>query len=193
MQKDEYLKKLGLALSGISETERQDILADYAEHFEMGALDGRTEEEIADSLGDPKTIGREYTAVSLVKRAEHSPSAGGIGRAIMATLGLGLFNLIVVLIPFICIITILAVLLVIGFSLCCAGPILTGGAVLEMLGIVSGVIFFSAPAAIFLGIGLTCLGLLIFIGEFWLARILYRIGIRYLKWNIAIIHGSESI
>jgi len=69
MQKDEYLKKLGLALSGISETERQDILADYAEHFEMGALDGRTEEEIAESLGDPKTIGKEYTALSFVKRA----------------------------------------------------------------------------------------------------------------------------
>jgi len=139
------------------------------------------------------TISRKYTALSFIKKAEHSPSAGGIGRAILATIGLGLFNLIVVLIPFFCILIILAVFLVVGFSLCCAGPILTGGAVLEMFGIVTGVIFFSAPAAIFLGIGFTCLGLLIIIGEFWLVRILYRIGIRYLKWNIAIIHGSESI
>jgi len=193
MQKNEYLRKLDLSLSGISESERKDILADYVEHFEMGVLDGRTEEEISESLGDPRSIGKEYTAVSLVKKAENSPSAGGLGRAILATIGLGLFNLIVVLIPFICIITILAVLLVIGFSFCCAGPILTGGAVLEMLGIVTGILFFSVHAAIFLGIGLTCLGLLIIIGEFWLARLLYRIGIRYLKWNIAVIHGSESI
>ncbi|HPP76981.1 DUF1700 domain-containing protein [Methanospirillum sp.] len=193
MQKDEYLKKLASALSGIPDAQKKDILADYAEHFEMGVLDGRSEEEISEALGDPRTIGREYTAAALVKNAEADPSAGGLGRAILATIGLGLFNLIVVLIPLICIIMVLAVLFLIGFSLCCAGPILTGGAVLELLGIVSGVLFFSAPAAVFLGIGITCLGLLILIMEYWLIRVLYRIGIRYLKWNIAVIHGSEQI
>jgi len=193
MQKDDYLKILGSSLAGIPGSERQEILADYAEHFEMGLLDGRSEEEIAHALGDPRSIGREYTALSLVKNAETDPSAGGLGRAILATIGLGLFKLLVVLIPLICIIIILAFLLVIGFSLCCAGPILTGTAVLEVLGIVSGAIPFSVPAAIFLGIGLTSLGLLIILGEFWLARILYRIGIRYLKWNIAVIHGRECI
>jgi len=58
MQKNEYLRKLDLSLSGISESERKDILADYVEHFEMGVLDGRTEEEISESLGDPRSIGR---------------------------------------------------------------------------------------------------------------------------------------
>ena len=48
-------------------------------------------------------------------------------------------------------------------------------------------------AGIFYGIGLTSAGLLIISFEFWLSRILYHLGIRYLKWNIAVISGRESL
>lgn len=193
MQKTEYLNLLASSLTGVSPADQKEILADYAEHFEMGILNGRSEEEIAQALGDPRTIGREYTAVTLVKHAEESPSAGGLGRAVLATIGLGLFNLIVVLVPFIIIIMVLAVLAVMGFALLSAGPILTGFAVLEITGIISGTIPLSAPASVFFGIGITCLGLFILLGEFWLLKLLYRLGIRYLKWNIAVIHGSENL
>ena len=193
MQKDEYLQQLEISLTSLSQTDKAEILSDYKEHYEIGLLNGRTEEEISQALGDPRTIGREYAALTLVKRAEEAPSAGGIGRALLATIGLGLFNLIIVLIPFLIILCLLAVFLVIAFSLTCAGPILTGYGFLEMTNIFPGTLPVSSPAAVFIGIGITCLGLIGILSEFWLVRLLYRLGIRYLKWNIAVIHGSEKL
>ncbi|PKL60493.1 MAG: hypothetical protein CVV33_02415, partial [Methanomicrobiales archaeon HGW-Methanomicrobiales-4] len=80
MQKDEYLKKLSHSLVSLPDSERKDILADYDEHFQMGIADGRTEAEIAAALGEPRSIGREYAALSLVRRAEEAPSPGGLSR-----------------------------------------------------------------------------------------------------------------
>ncbi|NLV26011.1 MAG: DUF1700 domain-containing protein [Methanomicrobiales archaeon] len=193
MLKDEFLRQLELSLAGMSDENKKDIISDYAEHYEIGALNGRSEEEISLGLGDPRSIGKEYSALILVKRAEETPSAGGIGRAILATLGLGLFNLIIVLLPFLFIIGILAILLILFFSIACSGPILIGCAVLELIGIFPEDLPISSLGAIFIGVGMTCMGLLGILGEFWLARILYHLAIRYLKWNIAVIHGSEKI
>lgn len=193
MLKDEFLKQLENSLAGLSEDNKKEILADYAEHYEMGTLNGRSEEDISRALGDPRSIGKEYLASTLVKRAEETPSAGGIGRAVLATIGLGLFNLIIVIIPLFIIIFLLGIFLVIAFSLGCAGLILTGCGFLELIGIFSSDLPISSPAAVFIGIGITCVGILGFLCEFWLARLLYRLGIRYLKWNIAVIHGSEKL
>lgn len=193
MLKDDFLKQLERSLTGLSENDKLDILADYREHYEIGKINGRTEEEISHALGDPRSIGKEYSVLTLVKRAEEKPSAEGIGRAIFATLGLGIFNLVIVLMPFLIIISLLAIFLFIAFCLVCAGPILTGSAVLELIGIFPAGLPISAPGALFIGIGITCMGLIGILGEFWLARLLYRLAIRYLKWNIAVIHGSEKL
>lgn len=193
MQKIEYLRQLGRALSALPDLERTEILADYEEHFRMGIADGRTEADIASGLGDPRSIGREYAAISLVKQAEDSPSAGGLSRAVIATVGLGLFNLLVVFIPFVILILILACFLVIGFSLACAGPFLTGYAVLTLAGVIPLQLNSPPLAVVFFGIGLTSSGLLMIALDFWLTRICYRQGIRYLRWNIAVISGRESL
>ncbi|MDD1724545.1 MAG: DUF1700 domain-containing protein [Methanospirillum sp.] len=193
MKRDEYLRKLEQTLSKLSQQDWDEILGDYSEHFAIGLENGRNEEEIAAALGDPQVIGREYTAVTLIKTAEDSPSARGMGRAIAATLGLGLFNLVVVLVPFIILVCIILMILLGGFSLVCAGPMLTGSAVLIIAGIFPMVLPVSPVATVFFGIGITCMGLLVILGDYWLSRMLYRLGIRYLKWNIAVIHGRESL
>jgi uncharacterized membrane protein len=193
MLKDEFIHILESSLTGLSEVDRKDILHDYEEHFAIGYLNGRTEQEIATALGDPRTLGKEFNAITLVKKAEETPSASGIGRAILATVGLGLFNLIVVLIPFIILVIVLAVLGILGFCLFCAGPIIIGCSVLEIFGIFTENLPASPYASIFFGIGTTALGLFIILGDYWLARLMYRLGIKYLKWNIAVIHGSESL
>lgn len=193
MNRDEYLRRLEQALARLSKEERDEILGDYAEHFAIGRENGRGEEEIAAALGDPQTIGREYAAVTLIRTAEDSPSARGMGRAIAATLGLGLFNLVVVVVPFIVLVCIILTILLCGFSLTCAGPMLTGSAVLILAGIFPMVLPVSPAATVFFGIGITCMGLIVILGDYWLSRMLYRLGIRYLKWNIAVIHGRESL
>lgn len=193
MRKDEYLRNLTRALSRLPEGERKDILADYEEHFLMGMSAGRTETDIATALGEPRSIGREYAALSFVRRAEEAPSAEGLSRAVAATVGLGLFNLFVVLLPFIILIFLLAGILVIGFSLACSGPFLTGYAALEQIGVIRMGMPVPPLAGIFYGIGLTSSGLLLMVFDFWLLRIFYRLGIRYLKWNIAVISGRDSL
>jgi len=193
MHKDEYLHQLTHALNNIPEHERTEILADYEEHFIMGLADNRTEEEIAKALGDPRTIGREYAAISLIKRAEENPSAGGMSRAVTATVGLGIFNLLVVFIPFCILLFLIALVLVIGFSLACSGPFFVGYSVLELAGIVNIGLPVPPHAGVFFGIGLTSSGLLLMVLDFVLVRVLYRLGIRYLKWNIAVISGRETI
>lgn len=193
MNKNEFLHDLSHALSGLSRDEQADILADYNEHFLIGTAEGRSEREISIALGDPRSIGREYAALSLVKRAESDPSARGLSHAVIATVGLGLFNLLVVFTPFLLLFILLLVILVIGFSLTCAGPFLTGYSVLELSGIIRMGMPVHPLAGIFYGIGLTSAGLLIISFEFWLSRILYHLGIRYLKWNIAVISGRESL
>ncbi len=193
MLKNEYLRQLGQAMSSLPEYERDEILADYDEHFMMGLADGRTEVEIASALGDPRSIGREFAALSLIKRAEEVPSAQSLSRAVVATVGLGLFNLLVVFVPYVILILILATILVIGFSLACAGPFMIGYAVLTLTGFIPIQLDTPPLAVAFYGIGLTCSGLLLIAFDFWLARICYRQSIRYLKWNIAVISGRESL
>ena len=193
MLKSEYLRKLSRAVASLPDSERDEILADYSEHFMMGLADGRTEAEISSALGDPRSIGREFTALSLVKQAEETPSAGSLSRAVIATVGLGLFNLLVVFFPFLILVMIIVTILVIGFSLICAGPFLTGYAFLTLAGIVTMQMDEPPFAVVFFGIGLTSSGLLLIALDYWMTKICYRQSIRYLKWNIAVITGRESL
>ena len=61
---------------------------------------GKTEEEIAFSLGDPRILAKQFSASYAVQRAESSTSVNNILRAVLAVVGLGFFNLVFVLGPF---------------------------------------------------------------------------------------------
>lgn len=193
MQKDEFLRQLKASLSALPQHDQNEIIADYNEHFSIGTIEGRTEEDIARALGDPVSLGKEYAAIILVKKAEESPSARGMGMAILSTLGFGLFNLVVVLLPSLLLAIFLFIILAIGASLLFTGTLLTGCGLLCLTGVIPAHIPISAYAAVFFGVGTTSAGLLMILGSFWLGRLFYRLGIRYLKWNIAVIHGSEQL
>lgn len=60
MKKDDFLGKLGNSLGNIPEEEKKDILYDYEEHFRIGSENGKSEEEIAELLGDPVGIAKQY-------------------------------------------------------------------------------------------------------------------------------------
>ncbi len=80
--------------------ERQEILRDYEEHFRAGKEEGKSEEEIVHSLGDPYELAKEILQDhSLEKEEEESPTSN-LFQKIFIILGLGFFNLIFVLGPF---------------------------------------------------------------------------------------------
>ncbi|MDD1693929.1 MAG: DUF1700 domain-containing protein [Methanoregula sp.] len=173
--------------------ELDDIISDYAEHFRIGKANGRSEEELFRSLGSPEDVAREIRATHLVKKAENVRSCGNIFHAVLATLGLGLFNLVFVLIPFIILVVLLIVVFILGILFTIFGPAAFIYSVLQILGIPAFAIWPSPVAGMFFSIGITSFGLLLVIGDYYLARFFYRIGIRYLKWNIGVISGTECV
>lgn|GEM_PF-6258326 len=61
MNKKEFIDKLSSSLSSLSQDDKRSILNDFEEHFNVGLSQGRTEEDIAASLGDPVEIAREFS------------------------------------------------------------------------------------------------------------------------------------
>ncbi len=59
MNRIDFLHNLYLALEGVPDPARREMLTDYEEHFRLAAMDGRSEEETAAALGDPALIARE--------------------------------------------------------------------------------------------------------------------------------------
>jgi uncharacterized membrane protein len=196
MQKNEqeYITTLRIRLSGtLPQDQLDDILSDYAEHFRIGKSKGRSEEELYTSLGSPEEVAREITASYMVTKAEQTRSCGNIWHAVLATLGLGLFNLVFVLIPFIVLVVLLAVVFLVGVIFAGIGPVAFVFAILQIMGVPMFAIWFSPVAGLFFSIGILSFGLLMIIGDYYLARTFYHIGIRYLKWNIGVIRGTETV
>ena len=60
MNKTEYVTKLTNELGHMPYGDVKDIIQSIEEHFEEGISEGRSEEEIAASLGDPKELAAEF-------------------------------------------------------------------------------------------------------------------------------------
>ncbi|MDF2985985.1 MAG: rane protein-like protein [Eubacterium sp.] len=72
MTRNNFLNILAQSITHLSQEEQNDILFDYTEHFRIGMEQGKTEEEIASSLGDPELIASQYSPRS----APSSPERG---------------------------------------------------------------------------------------------------------------------
>ena len=60
MNKKEYLDTLGKALGAMPYKDVNEILYEIGAHFSEGSLKGKTEEEIAEGLGDPNDLAAMY-------------------------------------------------------------------------------------------------------------------------------------
>jgi len=190
----EYIRILRNRLEGVLPREDlEDLLSDYSEHFRIGKARGRTEENLCRSLGSPEDVAREVKATHLVKKAEKTRSCRNLFHAVIATLGLGLFNLVFVLVPFILLVVLLAIIFLLGLAFTVFGPAAFIFSLLQILGIPSFAIWQSPLAGAFFSIGITSFGILLIVAAFYLARFFYHLGIRYLTWNIGVIKGTEEI
>lgn len=192
MNKKEFLNKLSKYLRGIPRDEEKDIISDFEEHFEMGKKEGRAEEDIAKSLGNPKALANQLKAGLLAERAEKETTAANITRAVFASLGLGFFNIVFVLGPFLGIAGVL-----VGLFATAIGT--AAGGITGLLGTIFFPLFpeyfnmvINPAVGIFASIGLICFGVLFFIGDMYLARVLFRLFIRYIKFNARIVIGKEK-
>src|SRR5699024_10876450 len=142
--------------------EREEIMRDFIEHFAIGEEEGKSENEIISALGSPQHIGKEMVAAYHIDKVETEVTAGNILRAVWAVIGLGFFNLVIVLGPFIAILSVLFGGWVSGATFI-VSPILV---------LINSVIY---PGTfewfdLFLSIGLCGLGLFIAIGMYFATR-----------------------
>ncbi|WP_276210794.1 DUF1700 domain-containing protein [Weizmannia sp. FSL K6-0777] len=182
MNKKQFLSKLESSLKSLPAHERQDILQDFEEHFAIGLQEGKTEEQMSASLGSPHQIAKDMVAAYHLERVETKATFGNILRAVWATIGLGFFNLAIVLGPFIAL----------------AGIIFSGW--------ITGIVFLASPFLFLINILLypetftlfylfvsiaTCgIGFFVVIGMYFATRTLMQGFIRYLRWNVNLIKGG---
>ncbi len=193
MDEREFIEMLRDRLKGIPEEELDDVLSDYREHIAIGLKKGRSEEEIVASLGDPKTIAKQIRAGYLVRKAEDSNLTGDFMRAVFAFLALSIFNMFIILGPFLSVVGILVALFAAAASIIVIGILTFCTSILgpSYLDPFNGLLIIDNmhPAAgAFLSVGIIAFGLLVMIGNWLLLRAFYDLTIKYLKMNIDLIN-----
>ena len=155
---------------------------DYQEHFEVGLSEGRSEEDIASALGNPKMIAKELKANYFVNQANESFTLSNFLQALFATIGLGFFNLVFVLGPVLGLFG-----MGVGIGLSGLSFVIVGVYVIAMG-------FFHINQlilALFLGVTLISGGLIIILLIYEGMRWFNKLTIRYLQWNINIIKNRR--
>ncbi|MHB1125573.1 MAG: HAAS signaling domain-containing protein [Bacillota bacterium] len=192
MTKHDFLSRLERQLGGIPAEDKREILYDYEEHFRIGMEQGNDEAAIAESLGEINVIAKQFKADYALKKAETDTSLGNTLKAVYAALGLGFFNLVFVLGPFMGLVGVLIGLIGAAVGITVSG--IAGMVAVMAAPFYPTLIAIGANPAfvLFVSIGLTSLGLLFLIGDYYLARIFYKGLVIYLKWNMGVISRQEA-
>ena len=183
MTKQEFLDKLNGLMKKMPEEERKDILYDYEEHFQNGMASGKSEAEIANSLGSPQAIAKEIMAGYHVAQAAENVSMTNMVRAVLATVSLGLINLVFVLGPLFGVIGVLFAFYVVAFVLFAAPVLMLAAA--GMPSEPAGILAWIFTSMVTVGAG-TLLG----IGMIFVTRWAGKAFLKYLQFNIRIIKGA---
>ncbi|MCC3357159.1 HAAS signaling domain-containing protein [Bacillus sp. REN16] len=183
MNKIKFLSDLERQLRKLPKDEKADILQDYEEYFSIGVEEGKTESQIAASLGSPKQLAKELLAAYHIEKMEEISSTRNMFRAVWAVIGLGFVNLVIVLGPF----------LVVVFLLLAGWISGVAGILSPLLVIINTIInpeIFEWYDAFF-SIALCGLGILISIGMYYGTVGVKNGFLRYLKFNVSIVKGGK--
>jgi uncharacterized membrane protein len=163
-----FVARLRQGLKGLSPAEIDEIVMDYEAHFSDALAAGRSENDVAASLGDPARLAGELSAETKLRRWEERRSPRNFVQAGLGLVGLQAFN-IFILLPVIvalagCALLAAYVLYIVGSTgLHLLGGLLSGNGnvlvpTLVGLGLISGVVGISSVLALLLGGGLGMLG-----------------------------------
>jgi uncharacterized membrane protein len=97
MTRQAFMARLLEGLRGMPPLAQADIVADYNNHFAEGAAAGRSEADVAASLGDPGRLARELRAEAGLRRWEETRSPSSGASAVFAVLGLGAIDILILL------------------------------------------------------------------------------------------------
>jgi uncharacterized membrane protein len=192
MNKEIFLYKLSRNLKSLPREEVDDIMMDFEEYFEVGMERGRTEQEVASSLGDPGALAKQIRAESYIKKAEETASTGNITRAVFTTIGLSFFNIIFILPIFLAVFAVVLALFAVSIAISAAG--ITGmiGSFFYPLYAEYLTFVVNPVVGIFAFLGLGALGILFFTGNIYLWKYMYRGIVKYLRFNLSVIRGRRK-
>src|SRR5437868_8203925 len=97
MNRMAFLHILSDGLTGLPAHEIDDILADYAAYFDEANASGRSEEDVANALGDPRRLARELRAETGLRRWEDHRSLRNSTTALLALGGLAAVDILLLL------------------------------------------------------------------------------------------------
>ena len=177
MNRQYFFMELEHQLKKIPKEDLQDIIRDYEEYFQIGMKEGKTEAEIITNLGSPKQLAKEILANYQMDLLEKNPSTSNMFKATWAVIGLGLFNMIFVLGPFIGLLSLLLAGWIVSVSFVFS-PVLA--------------LFSLTTNSFFQSILLCGIGLLLGIGLYYLTNWMKMIVIKYLKFNLSIVRGVDG-
>jgi uncharacterized membrane protein len=185
MSKEEFISQLRGSLGAMRGEEKNDILADYEEHFRMGMASGKTEEDICRALGNPKILGKSFAIDAMLEEGKTDGKPMEVLRAVFAFLSLGFLNIVVVLGPFIALVAV-----IVSLWAAAAAVALSGIAAVVAIAFEPSFVSFSGlsvPFILFAGLGIAALGLLGLIGMWFLSRwFIFAVG-KYVQLNARIV------
>jgi uncharacterized membrane protein len=195
MKKKDFLSILEQKLAKLPESERSDIISDYAEHFSIGTEAGKTEEEISRALGDPRRIAATYLTEVYAKRMQQAKSPLSLFSNslyfVFAALGLGIFNVMFVIGPYFAALGILLVLWII--------PVVVLGVavgyfvvVIKLWGVAAFSTLFGLGIAIW-GIGIFAIGGMAVILAGYLSYWFTVASLKYLQLNTRILSAGVKV
>lgn len=187
MKKKTFIKHLRNELSSLPEQEVNDIITDYEEYFSEGKAHKRSEDDIAEGLGDPKKLAKQLKAEYHIKAAKEHANVRNITKAILASISLGLFNLIIVLGPVLAVMAVFIALYATTLSLWIAS-IAVFVASIVIMAIMGGLL---GVSALFASIALFCIATLLFIAINFLGKYFLKGLASYMKINVKIIKGEQ--
>lgn len=190
MTKDRFLADLKRALGGMTETERREVLYDYEEHFRMGLAEGKAEEQISRSLGNPRVIGKSYAIDALLEESKEGGgvTAASVLRAVFASMSLTFFNIIFILGPFLGLVGVMIGLWAAAVSLGLAGVAVFLSPLAALITPRYVTLAGMNPAfLLFAGIGVAGLGVLAVLGMWKLSGLFGQMIAVYVRFNARIV------
>ncbi len=191
MNKNKFLNGLKKSLKALPSKEIEEIVTDYNSYFDEGIQSGKTESEVLEALGDYKSIARQHKENYIDKEIKGEKFLQHIFRTGIPAFGVAFFNLIFVLGPVVAIIAII-------FALFCGSLGIVAIGVLMLLSAVDQTFlsqWIYIPSIsdntifeLISSIGTIAIGLLLFIGSYYLSKAVRNWIKKYIKWNLRIIN-----
>lgn len=186
MNKEQFFGDLRQNLSHLSNDEINEILRDQEEYFRDAVAAGRNEQDVVNSLGDPKAFASNLRAEVKIQKAE---TTGNLPRkvkhtfnAVIAVLALAPLNILVIFGPFLFILLMLFVGWLLVASAMFAAFAVLGMFLFKLVFVPVG--FLIHAATFFFSCG--CVGVSIVGGMilYKITEVLMSATVVYLKWNI---------